>query len=297
MTDNVAPTRREAGPKQRPGRPTGVRRALRIVTANQLLLVGTIFTLFMLLLAAVGPIFAPYDPTDINNLNRLQAPSAEHWLGTDEFGRDVFSRLLYGARLSAVIGGVTLLATTVLGTIVGLLAGFYRRVDGILMRIMDALMTFPSLVLAIALISVMGITSFNVVIALTLVFTPQTARVVRASVLSIRETEYVEGALALGARDPRVLLRHVLPNCVSPLIVQSTFVMAYTILSEAALSYIGAGVPPPAPSWGNMLADSRLYMFQAPWLTYFPGIAISIFVLGLILMGDGLRDYLDPRNV
>lgn len=251
----------------------------------------------MLLIAALGPVFAPYDPTTVNNLNRLKAPSAEHWLGTDEFGRDVLSRLLFGARLSAVIGGLTLLATTIMGTIVGLLAGYYRRVDGALMRIMDALMTFPSLVLAIALISVMGITSYNVVIALTLVFTPQTARVVRASVLSVRETEYVEGAKGLGAGDVRILMRHVLPNCVSPLIVQSTFVMAYAILSEAALSYIGAGVPPPAPSWGNMLSDSRLYMFQAPWLTYYPGIAISMFVLGLILMGDGLRDYLDPRNV
>lgn len=272
------------------------RRTLRFLFSNQLVLLGTILTLFMVLVAIVGPALAPFEPTRINNLNRLQPPTAEHWLGTDEFGRDVLSRLLFGARLSAIIGGLTLFTTTILGTIIGLLAGYYRVLDAVLMRIMDALMTFPSLVLAIALIAVLGINAYNVVIALTLVFTPRTARVVRSSALSVVRTEYVEGARSLGARDLRILLQHVLPNCVSPLIVQSTFVMAYAILSEAALSYIGAGVPPPAPSWGNMLSDSRLYMFQAPWLTYFPGIAISVFVLGLILLGDGLRDYLDPRN-
>lgn len=284
------------GQQPRPARDP-VRRAIRFLFANQLVMLGMILTIFMVLVAVLGPVIAPFEPTKINNLNRLQPPNTQHWLGTDEFGRDVLSRLLFGARLSAIIGGLTLVTTTILGTIIGLLAGYYRRLDSVLMRFMDALMTFPSLVLAIALIAVLGINSYNVVVALTLVFTPRTARVVRSSALGVVRTEYVEGARSLGARDMRILLQHVLPNCVSPLIVQSTFVMAYAILSEAALSYIGAGVPPPAPSWGNMLSDSRLYMFQAPWLTYFPGIAISVFVLGLILLGDGLRDYLDPRNV
>lgn len=291
MADGPARPRNPHG-----SRPTGLARIGRFLMSNQLVLMGTILTTFMMAVAIVGPFLAPFDPERIDNLNRLQGPGGEHLLGTDEFGRDVLSRLLYGARVSALIGFMTLVTTTVLGTMIGLLAGFYRWLDNVLMRVMDALMTFPSLVLAIALIAVMGVNQYNVVIALTLVYTPRTARVVRSSVLSVVETEFVEGARGLGARDGRLLWRHVLPNSLSPLIVQSTFVMAYAILAEAALSYIGAGVPPPAPSWGNMLSDSRSYMYQAPWLTYFPGIGISIFVLGLILLGDGLRDYLDPRN-
>jgi peptide/nickel transport system permease protein len=267
----------------------------RFLFANQLIFIGIVMTTFMLLVAIVGPEVAPHDPTRINNLNRLKPPGGEHLLGTDEFGRDVLSRLLHGARVSAVIGGLTVLLTTVFGTIIGLLAGYYRRMDAALMRIMDGLMTFPSLILAIALIAVLGINAMNVVIALTIVYTPQTARVVRASVMSVSRTDFVEATRALGTRDHRILLGHVLPNCLSPLIVQSTFVMGYAILAEAALSFIGAGVPPPAPSWGNMLSDSRAYMYQAPWMTYYPGIGISVFVLGLILLGDGIRDHLDPR--
>lgn len=268
----------------------------RFLFSNQLIGIGLVMTAFMVVVAIVGPEVAPYDPTRINNLNRLQAPGGEHILGTDEFGRDVLSRLLFGARVSAVIGGLTVLLTTLLGTVIGLVSGYYRRLDPMLMRIMDGLMTFPSLILAIALIAVLGINAFNVVIALTIVYTPQTARVVRASVLSVSKADYVEASRALGTPDAVIMFRHVLPNCISPLIVQSTFVMGYAILAEAALSFIGAGVPPPAASWGNMLADSRVYMHRAPWLTYFPGIGISTFVLGLILLGDGIRDYLDPRN-
>lgn len=268
----------------------------RFLFANQLIFVGTVMTVFMLAVAIIGPEVAPYSPTAINNLNRLDPPSAEHLLGTDEFGRDVLSRLLYGARVSAVIGFATLALTTIFGTLIGLVAGYVRAVDAILMRVMDGLMTFPSLILAIALIAVLGINEFNVVIALTVVYTPRTARVVRSSVLSVARMDYVEATRALGNSDAKIMGWHILPNCISPLIVQSTFVMGYAILAEAALSFIGAGVPAPAPSWGNMLADSRVYMYQAPWMTYFPGIGISLFVLGLILLGDGLRDYLDPRN-
>lgn len=272
-------------------------RFYRFLLNNRLVFAGVVLTVLMVAIAAVGPELAPHDPLSVNNLNRLQAPSTEHWLGTDEFGRDVFSRMLSGARVSAAIGVSTFLTTTVFGVLFGLLAGYFRRLDNPLMRVMDALMTFPSLVLAIALIAVLGVHAYNVVVALTLVYTPRTARVVRASVLSAVETEFVEGARGLGAGDIRIMFRHVLPACLSPLIVQSTFVMAYAILAEAALSYIGAGVPPPAASWGNMLSDSRLYMFQAPWLTYAPGVGITTFVLGLVLLGDGLRDYFDPRNV
>lgn len=281
----------------RPPAPPRRRSAIaRFFVANNLIVIGSVLTAIMLSIAVIGPEVAPYSPTRIDNLNRLKAPGPEHLLGTDEFGRDVLSRLLYGARVSAVIGGTTVLLTTVFGTLIGLLAGYYRRLDALLMRIMDGLMTFPSLILAIALIAVLGINAFNVVIALTIVYSPQTARVVRSSVLSAAKTDYVEASRALGNRDGTILFKHILPNCVSPLIVQSTFVMGYAILAEAALSFIGAGVPPPAPSWGNMLSDSRAYMYQAPWLTYFPGIGISVFVLGLILLGDGIRDHLDPRN-
>lgn len=298
-------TDRAPGPPANPGVSLGAQeaaprprrnRAWRFLFANRLIFAGVVMTVFMLGVAIIGPEVAPYNPTAINNLNRLKPPSAEHLLGTDEFGRDVLSRFLYGARVSAVIGFSTLSLTAIFGTLIGLVAGYVRSVDAILMRVMDGLMTFPSLILAIALIAVLGINEYNVVIALTVVYTPRTARVVRASVLSVAKADYVEATRALGSGNIKIMGWHILPNCISPLIVQSTFVMGYAILAEAALSFIGAGVPAPAPSWGNMLADSRVYMYQAPWMTYFPGIGISLFVLGLILLGDGLRDYLDPRN-
>jgi peptide/nickel transport system permease protein len=291
MTDASLP----AGPRAPQRRRTS--RALRFLVKQPLVIVGLVLTLLMLGLSILGPEVAPHDPLQINNRNRLKPPSETHLLGTDEFGRDVLSRLLHGARVSAAVGAATLLTTTLLGTLFGLLAGYYRRLDGPFMRLMDALMTFPAIVLAVALIAVLGTTTVNVVIALTVVFTPRTARVVRASVLGIRDSEFVEAARALGQRDSFIMLRHLLPNVVSPLIVQSTFVMAQAILSEAALSFIGAGVPAPNPSWGNMLADSRMFMYQASWLTIYPGVAISTFVLGLILLGDGLRDAFDPRNL
>ena len=272
-------------------------RSVRFLIRQPTVLLGLFLTIVMLALAGIGPELAPYDPLQINNRNRLKPPDEVHLLGTDEFGRDVLSRLLHGARVSALVGAAVLVTTTLLGTFFGLVGGYYRRLDGPIMRLMDALMTFPAIVLAVALIAVLGTTVANVVVALTIVFTPRTARVVRASVLGIRNMEYIEGARALGQWDFWILLRHVLPNAVSPLIVQSTFVMAYAILSEAALSFIGAGVPAPNPSWGNMLADSRMFMYQASWLTIYPGVAISLFVLGLILLGDGLRDVFDPRNL
>jgi peptide/nickel transport system permease protein len=272
-------------------------RALRFLVRQPLVVLGLVLTVLMLGISFLGPQLAPFDPLEINNRNRLQPPGEVHRLGTDEFGRDVLSRLLHGARVSAAVGTATLVLATVLGTVFGLFAGYYHRLDGPIMRVMDAFMTFPAIVLAVALIAVLGTTTANVVIALTVVFTPRTARVVRASVLGIRDSEFVESARALGQNDPLILVRHVLPNVVSPLIVQSTFVMANAILSEAALSFIGAGVPAPQPSWGNMLADSRMFMYQASWLTIYPGVAISVIVLGLILVGDGLRDALDPRNL
>jgi len=207
----------------------------------------------------------------------------------------VWSRVVYGTRLSMVVGGAVVLISFVGGIVFGLLGGYYRPLDNVLMRIMDGFMAFPGIILAIALMASLGPSVMNVILALGIVYVPRVARIVRGSVLVIRETPYVEAALALGVPDLLVLGRHVLPNCLSPVIVQGTFIFAAAVLGEAALSFLGVGVPPQIPSWGNVLAEGRLYLQQAPWLTLFPGAAIMGCILGLNLFGDGLRDLLDPK--
>jgi peptide/nickel transport system permease protein len=207
----------------------------------------------------------------------------------------VLSRVLYGARISVVVGGLVVLLAVAAGLLVGLLAGYYRALDNVLMRVMDGLMAFPAILLAIALMASLGPSLRNVVVALGVVYTPRIARIVRGSVLVVRELPYVEAARAAGASDLAILRRHVLPNCLSPVIVQGTFIFALAVLGEAALSFLGVGAPPAAPSWGNILAEGRLYMQQAPWLVLAPGVAIMATILGLNLFGDGLRDALDPK--
>ena len=216
-------------------------------------------------------------------------------MGTDDVGRDVWSRVIQGTRLSVVVGGAVVLLSFVTGIAFGLVGGFYRALDNVLMRVMDGLMAFPGIILAIALMASLGPSVANVIVALGIVQVPRVARIVRGSVLVIRETPYIEAALALGVADLAVLGRHVLPNCLSPVIVQGTFIFAAAVLGEAALSFLGVGVPPQVPSWGNVLAEGRLYLQQAPWLTLFPGAAIMTCILGLNLFGDGLRDLLDPK--
>ncbi len=208
---------------------------------------------------------------------------------------DVFSRVVFGARLSLLVGGAVVVFAFVVGVVSGLVAGFYRRLDNPIMRVMDGLMAFPAIVLAIALMAALGPRVVNVIVAIGVVYSPRVARVVRGSVLVIRETVYVEAARALGASDRALLLRHVLPNCLSPVIVQGSFVFAAAVLTEAALSFLGVGVPPFIPSWGNVLSEGRLYVQQAPWLVLYPGAAIVVTILGLNLFGDGLRDLLDPK--
>src|SRR4249920_3348647 len=216
-------------------------------------------------------------------------------MGTDELGRDLYARIVYGARYSLAIAALTAAGSIVAGTLLGLVAGFFRKLDAPLMRVVDAMMSFPDILLAIALVAILGPTLFNVVLALVLVYTPRVARVVRASTLVVRELLFVEAARALGISTARILWRHILPNLVSPILVQASFIFAYAILAEAALSFLGVGVPPEIPTWGTMVAGSQQYAHQALWIVLFPGLAIVFTALSLQLLGDGIRDLLDPR--
>jgi peptide/nickel transport system permease protein len=270
-------------------------RVLKPAVQNSAILLGGLLVIVVALTALIAPLVAPYEPLQVEAAWRLQAPSREHWFGTDDFGRDVFSRVLYGARLSMWVGGMTALIASAAGIAIGLLAGYFARLDNPLMRVMDGFMAFPSVILAIAIMAVLGPRVFNVIVALAVVQTPRVARVVRGVVLQVRAFDFVEAARALGTDDRRILLRHILPNCLSPLIVQTSFIFAYAVLTEAALGFLGVGAPPEVPSWGNILSEGRVYLRRAPWIALFPGLAIMTTVLGANLVGDGLRDELDPR--
>ena len=270
-------------------------RALKPAVQNSAILLGGLLVIVVALTALVAPVVSPYEPLQVEAARRLLAPSQAHLFGTDDFGRDVFSRVLYGARLSMWVGTMTALIASVVGITIGLLAGYFTRLDNPLMRVMDGFMAFPSVILAIAIMAVLGPQVFNVIVALAVVQTPRVARVVRGVVLQVRAFDFIEAARALGTDDRRILLRHILPNCLSPLIVQTSFIFAYAVLTEAALGFLGVGAPPEVPSWGNILSEGRVYLRRAPWIALFPGLAIMVTVLGANLVGDGLRDELDPR--
>ncbi len=272
-------------------RPTFVRRLF----ANRSFTIGLVLVGIVVVLALLAGLIAPFDPLKGNFRARMVAPNAEHWMGTDHFGRDILSRVLFGARISLQIAFMVALITAVAGVVIGATAGYFRRFDSPIMRLMDAFMAFPSIILAIAISSVLGASVLNVIIALSIAATPHTARIVRASVMVVREMEYVEAARALGAGHARILLRHVLANAMAPLVVRMTYVFAVAILNEAVLSFIGVGPPPPAPTFGAIIANGRDFIVAAPWITVAPGFAILVSVLGLNLLGDGLRDVLDPR--
>jgi peptide/nickel transport system permease protein len=257
-------------------------------------LVGAVIMVVMLSVGILAPLIGG-NPGHMDVAGRLAAPGRAHWFGTDDVGRDVWSRVVYGARLSLLVGVAVVALSFVVGVVCGTVAGYYRRLDNLVMRVMDGLMAFPAIVLAIALMAALGPSVINVIVAIAVVYSPRVARVVRGSVLVIRETAYVEAARALGASDLTLLARHVLPNCLSPVIVQGSFVFAAAVLTEAALSFLGVGVPPYVPSWGVILAEGRLYIQQAPWLVLYPGAAIMLTIFGLNLFGDGLRDLLDPK--
>jgi peptide/nickel transport system permease protein len=270
-------------------------RWLRLLLRRRIAMLGAVLVALNVLVAVFAPAIGRWEPQRLDVQARLAPPTASHWMGTDDVGRDVWSRVIHGTRLSMIVGGAVVALSFVGGIVFGLLGGYYRPLDNVLMRIMDGFMAFPGIILAIAMMASLGPSVVNVIVALGIVYVPRVARIVRGSVLVIRETPYVEAALALGVPDLTVLRRHVLPNCLSPVIVQGTFIFAAAVLGEAALSFLGVGVPPQIPSWGNVLAEGRLYLQQAPWLTLFPGAAIMGCILGLNLFGDGLRDLLDPK--
>ncbi len=268
-----------------------LRRLLKRKTVTAGLIVLAIFAV----LAILAPWIAPYSPSKLSIVNRLKPPSGVYWFGTDEFGRDVFSRTIYAGRLSLLVGAAVVALSAAIGVTLGLLAGFFQRLDTPIARLIDAMMAFPDILLAIALVAALGPSLTTVIVALSIVYSPRLARIVRASTLVIRELPYVEAAKALGISTFHIMTRHVLRNLLSPILVQGSFLFASAMLAEAGLSFLGLGVSPEIPTWGTMIAAGRQYLGQADWMTYFPGFAIILSVLSLQMVGDGLRDMLDPR--
>jgi peptide/nickel transport system permease protein len=262
---------------------------------HRLFLLGLALFLIVAGVALLAPLIAPQDPNKLAMRFKFLPPGGDFIFGTDNFGRSLWSRVVWGARLSMIIGSAVVLINAVAGTAIGAIAGYFPAWDNILMRVNDALMAFPAVLLAIGVTAVLGPSVNDVIIALGVVYTPRTARIVRSSVIVLREMEYVQAAVAAGAGHWRILRRHILPNAMAPLIVQLSFLFAYAVLTEATLSFLGVGAVPPTPTWGNIMAEGRQYMTDAPWIIAIPGVALMITVLGLNLLGDGLRDVLDPR--
>jgi len=256
---------------------------------------GALLLAAIVIAAVFAPLMGTVDPTALSPSNRLKPAGPLNFLGTDQFGRDVWSRLVHGARVSLVVGAAVATVSIVLGLIIGMVAGYIRWLDAVVMRAMDGLMAIPGILLAIALVSLSGASILTVIVAITIPEVPRVVRLVRAVVLSVREEPYVESAISIGTPMHQILYRHVLPNCIPPLIVQATYIAASAMLTEAILSFLGAGTPPIIPSWGNMIAEGRLFFQIAPWNILYPGIALSLTILAVNVLGDGLRDRLDPK--
>ena len=272
------------------------RDAWRSFKKSKISLIGAGIVLLFIILAILAPLIAPQGINEQNLTERLQPPSADHWFGTDDFGRDIFSRVLYGARISLWVGFFSVIGSIVVGSLLGILAGYYGRwVDTIISRIFDIMLAFPSILLAISIVAVLGPSLQNALIAIAIVNIPNFGRLIRSKVLSIKQEEYITSAKAIGMKDTRILFRHILPNSMAPVIVQGTLAIATATIEAAALGFLGLGAQAPTPEWGKMLADARVYLVNAPWTMIFPGIAIMLTVLGFNLMGDGLRDALDPK--
>jgi len=263
---------------------------------NKLAIVGLAIVLFFILLAIFANLIAPYEFDDAKLGDKHLAPSAEHWFGTDDLGRDILTRVIYGSRISLWVGFISVAGSVIVGSALGIVAGYYGKwVDAIISRFFDILLAFPSILLAIAVVAVLGPSLRNALIAIAIINIPTFGRLVRSRVLSVKEEEYITAAKAIGMRDTRILVHHILPNSIAPIIVQGTLAIASAIIEAAALGFLGMGAQAPTPEWGKMLADSRQFILEAPWTVLFPGIAIMLTVLGFNLMGDGLRDALDPR--
>lgn len=269
-------------------------RAWAFVRRHPTVVIGAGVLAGMVVAAGAAPYVTP-DPLEINPIERLQAPGPQTWFGTDNLGRDIYSRTLNGGRVSLVVGFSVAALASLLGLLVGLVSGFFRSVDAVAMRVMDGLMAIPEILLAIALVSITSARIENVIIAITVPEVPRIARLVRSVVLTIRDQPYVQAALSVGSSAPRIVLRHVLPNTMPPVLVQATYVCASAIITEALLGFIGAGTPPEIPSWGNVMATGRTFFQIAPWIIFFPGLFLTATVLAVNVMGDGLRDMLDPR--
>ena len=270
--------------------------AWRSFKRNKMALVGAAIVLLFILIAILPPYIAPYDFKEQNMNNRLQSPNGEHWFGTDEFGRDIFSRVIYGARISLWVGFISVLGSMLVGSLLGIIAGYFGKwVDTIISRVFDIMLAFPSILLAIAIVAVLGPSLQNALIAIAIINIPNFGRLIRSRVLSVKEEEYIVAAKAIGMSETRILFYHVLPNSMSPIIVQGSLAIGTAIIEAAALGFLGLGAEAPNPEWGKMLSDGKALLTQAPWTMIFPGLTIMLTVLGFNLMGDGLRDALDPK--
>ncbi len=277
-----------------PGRSAG-RDVLRRLWRHRSFRIGLGLFAIVVAAAAFAPWISPVDPNKLAMRARFQPPGWDHLFGTDNFGRSQLARVVYGAQLSLLIGTAVVVINAVFGALIGALAGYFRQLDNMVMRVNDAIMAFPAVLLAISVAAVLGRSTPNMILALSVVYVPRTARIVRSSVIVVRQMEYVQAAVAAGAGHWRILRRHILPNSMAPLIVQLSFLFAYAVLTEATLSFLGLGAEPPTPTWGNIMAEGRQYMREAPWIIAIPGAALAITVMALNLLGDGLRDVLDPR--
>jgi peptide/nickel transport system permease protein len=268
---------------------------LRRMRRSRSTLIGLGLALVVVVLSLGAPLITGTSPNSMSPLAILQGPSTAHPFGTDDFGRDLLSRVLYGGRISLLVGVVVSIITGGVGVLLGTLTGYYRRLDGPIMRVMDALMAFPAILLAIGIMSILGPRLINIIAALAIVYTPRCARIARGAILSLRDQDYVQAARAIGMSDSRIMLRHLVPNIMAPVLVQQTFILAVAVLAESSLNFLGVGVPPEVPTLGSILSDSRTFLRDAPWMSLYPGVFIAVLVLGFNLLGDGLRDVLDPR--
>lgn len=272
-----------------------MKRMVKVIIGRKIALIGVIILLTLLVMAIFAPIIVKYDPIIVNPIERLQPPNAKHWFGTDNFGRDIFSRIVYGSRLTIISGLGVVFFSTLFGVLIGITSAYYKNYGLVMMRIIDVLMAFPSLVLALAFMMVLGRGLMNVIIAVGIVYLTRTTRIIHGATLKIIEEVYIKAAVSEGATNSRILLHHVLPNLVSPIAIQITFTFAFSLLQTTSLDFLGLGVSPQIPSWGNMLSEGRAFIERAPWLLIFPGTCIALTVLSFNIVGDLMRDELDPR--